>query len=102
MSGRTPSSRRSQGPRATARRRCGPAPDAARARRGRTSDPSASRRVRVTLVVALLGGLAFLAYAVFVRDQLQVPLMASGFAVIGIVFAAMAVMAVCGGRPGRS
>lgn len=57
------------------------------------------------LVVALLGGLAFLAYAVFVRDQLQVPLMASGFAVIGLVFATMAVLAlvsvVRAGRDGR-
>jgi hypothetical protein len=57
------------------------------------------------LVIALLGGLAFLLYAVLVRDQLQVPLMASGFAVIGLVFAAMAVLAlvsvVRAGRDGR-
>jgi hypothetical protein len=57
------------------------------------------------LFVALLGGLGFLAYAVLVRDQLQVPLMASGFAVIGLVFATMAVLAVISvirsGRDGR-
>jgi hypothetical protein len=57
------------------------------------------------LVVALLGGLGFLAYSVLVRDQLQVPMMASGFAVIGLVFAAMAVLAVVSvirsGREGR-
>jgi hypothetical protein len=57
------------------------------------------------LFVALLGGLGFLAYALLVRDQLQVPLMASGFAVIGLVFAAMAVLAVVSvvraGREGR-
>jgi hypothetical protein len=57
------------------------------------------------LFVALLGGFAFLAYALLVRDQLQVPLMASGFAVIGLVFAAMAVLAVISvirsGREGR-
>jgi hypothetical protein len=57
------------------------------------------------LLIALLGGLGFLAYAVLVRDQLQVPLMASGFAVIGLVFAAMAVLAlvsvVRAGRAGR-
>jgi hypothetical protein len=57
------------------------------------------------LFIALLGGLGFLAYAVLVRDQLQVPLMASGFAVLGIVFAAMAVLAllsvVRAGREGR-
>jgi hypothetical protein len=59
----------------------------------------------VTLVVALLGGLGFLAYSVLVRDELQVPLMASGFAVTGLVFAAMAVLAVLSvvrsGREGR-
>ena len=40
-----------------------------------------------------------------VRDELQVPLMASGFAVIGLVFTAMAVLAlvsvVRAGRAGR-
>ncbi len=59
----------------------------------------------MTLFIALLGGLGFLAYATFVRDALQVPLMASGFAVIGIVFGAMAVLAVLSvirsGREGR-
>ena len=59
----------------------------------------------MTLFVALLGGFAFLAYAVFVRDQLQVPLMATGFAVAGIVFGVVAVLAVLGvvraGREGR-
>jgi hypothetical protein len=61
--------------------------------------------LRVTLLIALLGGLGFLGYAVFVRDALQVPLMASGFAVIGIVFGAMAIIAVLSvirsGREGR-
>ena len=46
------------------------------------------------LFVALLGGLGFLAYATFVRDQLQVPLMATGFFVVGIVFAVMAITAL--------
>jgi hypothetical protein len=46
------------------------------------------------LFIALLGGLGFLVYAVLVRDQLQVPLMASGFAVIGLVFATLAVLAL--------
>jgi uncharacterized protein YcfJ len=59
----------------------------------------------VTLAVALLGGLAFLAYSVLVRDALQVPLMATGFAICGLVFAALSVMcvrAVVGaGREGR-
>ncbi|MEW6224892.1 MAG: hypothetical protein AB1627_09695 [Chloroflexota bacterium] len=60
---------------------------------------------RVTLLVALGGGLAFLAYSVIVRDQLQIPLMASGFAIVGLVFGAAAVMAaanvVRAGREGR-
>jgi hypothetical protein len=60
---------------------------------------------RVTLFLALVGGSAFLVYAVVVRDQLQVPLMASGFAVLGLVFAAIAVSGVTNvvraGREGR-
>jgi hypothetical protein len=61
--------------------------------------------IRVILFIALLGGLGFLGYAVFVRDQLQVPLLASGFAVVGIVFGAMTMLAllsvVRAGREGR-
>lgn len=57
------------------------------------------------LFLALLGGLGFLAYSVLVRDQLQVPLMASGFAMVGLVFGAMAAIAVLSvvraGREGR-
>jgi hypothetical protein len=85
-----------------ARRSATPAP--AR-RRGPHLGPVAITPLRVMLLIALLGGLAFLVYAVLVRDQLQVPLMASGFAVIGLVFAAMAVLAlvsvVRAGRDGR-
>ncbi|HET7726980.1 MAG TPA: hypothetical protein VFK54_06585 [Candidatus Limnocylindrales bacterium] len=47
--------------------------------------------LRVTLAVALVGSLAFMAYAVTVRDELQVPLLASGSAVLGLVFAALAI-----------
>lgn len=60
---------------------------------------------RVTLAIALGGGLAFLGYSMIVRDQLQIPLMASGFAICGLVFAATAVMGVAAvvraGREGR-
>ena len=49
---------------------------------------------RVFLLVALLGGIGFLAYSIFVRDALQVPLMASGFAVVGIVLGVAAVMSI--------
>jgi hypothetical protein len=103
MSGRTTSSRR---PQATARDdRAAPQAGAPRRRRGPHIGPVGISPLRVTLVIALLGGLAFLAYSVFVRDTLQIPLMASGFAVIGLVFAAMAVLAVLSvvrsGREGR-
>lgn len=104
MSGRSTSDRRSQGsPRGPASPQ-GPGP-ASRRTRGPHIGPVSLSPLRVILFVALLGGLAFLAYAVLVRDQLQVPLMASGFAVIGLVFAAMAVLAVVSvirsGRDGR-
>jgi hypothetical protein len=49
---------------------------------------------RVFLVVALFGGLGFLAYSIFFRDALQVPLMASGFAVVGIVLGIAAFMSI--------
>ena len=53
----------------------------------------------------MLFGLAFLAYSVLVRDALQVPLMATGFALCAVVFAAVSVMAVVevvqAGRDGR-
>jgi hypothetical protein len=44
----------------------------------------------VLIVVALLGSLAYLGYAVTVRDASQIPLLASGAVVLGIVFAAVA------------
>jgi hypothetical protein len=45
----------------------------------------------VTLVVAVVGSLAFLAYALTVRESTQIPLLAAGLAVLGIVFGALAV-----------
>jgi len=61
--------------------------------------------LRVTLALALAGGLAFLLWSVFRRDQLQVPLMATGFAICGLVFAVVAVLSVAAviraGREGR-
>ena len=111
MSGRTPVDRRSQvSPRGAQQRRPVSgygAPDAPATGRGRGRRIGRIRLspVRVMLLIALLGGLGFLVYAVLVRDQLQVPLMASGFAVIGLVFAAMAVLALAAvvraGRAGR-
>ena len=40
----------------------------------------------VILVIALIGSLAFAAYAVTVRDTSQIPLFASGGVALGIVF----------------
>lgn len=61
--------------------------------------------LRVTLLIALAGGLAFLGYSIIVRDQLQVPLMATGLAVCGLVFGVAAVLSVTAviraGREGR-
>jgi len=78
--------------------------DAAR-RRGPHLGPVRITPLRVTLLIALVGGIGFLLYATFVRDQLQVPLMATGFAICGLVFAAVAILAVVAvvnaGREGR-
>ncbi len=79
----------------TSRQPAAPAATSAPKRRpGPHLGPVAITPVRVILCIALIGGLAFLAYSLLVRDTLQVPLMASGFAVIGLVFAAMAVLAL--------
>lgn len=60
---------------------------------------------RASLLIAFAGGLVFLGYSMIVRDQLQIPLMASGFAICGLVLAAMAVMGLASvvraGRDGR-
>lgn len=76
-----------------------------RARSGLHVGPVRITVTRVVLAIALIGGLAFLAYAVVVRDQLQVPLMASGFAIVGLVFAAIAIVGAANvirsGREGR-
>jgi hypothetical protein len=73
------------------------APDAdldAAHRRGLHVGPLRITPLRVFLAIALIGGLGFLAWATFVRDQLQVPLMASGLAICGLVFGTIAVLSV--------
>jgi hypothetical protein len=47
--------------------------------------------IRVVLAIALAGSLAYLLFAITVRDASQIPMLASGAAVLGIVFAALAV-----------
>jgi hypothetical protein len=63
--------------------------------------------MRVVAVVALLGSLAYVAYAVLlVRDTSAIPMLASGAVVLGIVFIALAAMGgrgmLAAGRDGRN
>ncbi len=87
------------------RAQAAPGAPAGRRRPGTYVGPVRVTPVRVTLLVALAGGVGFLLWSVLVRDQLQVPLMATGFAVCGLVFAATAVLSVAAvvraGREGR-
>ena len=78
-------------------------------RRGPHIGPLRITPSRVFVLVALIGGLGFLAYSIFFRDALQVPLMATGFAICGIAFAIAAFMSLVGvisagheGRDGRA
>jgi len=45
---------------------------------------------RIFLFVALAGSLAYLAWAITVRDPSQLPMLAAGAAVLGLVFTAIA------------
>lgn len=47
--------------------------------------------IRIVLLLAMVGSLAYVAFAITVRDASQIPMLASGAAVLGIVFAALAV-----------
>jgi hypothetical protein len=80
-------------------------PSDGRRRSGTWLGPVRVTPARVTLLIALAGGIGFLLWSVLVRDQLQVPLMATGFAICGIVFAATALLSVAAvvraGREGR-
>ena len=48
----------------------------------------------IFLAVALIGSVVFAVYAVTVRDASQIPLLAAGSAVLGIVFIALAAYAL--------
>ena len=67
-----------------------------RRRRGLHIGPLDITPTRVTLFIALVGSMAFLAYAITVRALAQIPLLASGSAVLGIVFGALALSGVVG------
>lgn len=63
-------------------------------RRGPHLGPLRITPVRFTLFLALIGGLAFLAYSVFVRDVNQVLMMALGFATCGLVLGIVALLSI--------
>jgi hypothetical protein len=84
-------------------------PDGTAAREGAHLGPVRITPTRVVLLVAVVGSIGYLAYAVTVRDAAQIPMLASGAAVLGIVFSALAlagvmetVRAARADRPGRS
>jgi hypothetical protein len=63
----------------------------------------------ILLVIALVGSVAYLLYAITVRDADQIPLLVSGAVVLGIVFVAVAVTGLVAtwrssihGRDGRA
>lgn len=74
----------------------------------RAPAPGGGRRVSpgvVFLAVALIGSVAYLLYAITVRDASQIPLLASGAVVLAIAFAALTVYCfgatLRAGREGR-
>jgi len=84
-------------------------PDGTRARVGVHLGPVRITATRVILLVAVVGSVGYFVYALTVRDATQIPMLASGAAVLGIVFAAVAlagaietVRAARDDRPGRS
>jgi hypothetical protein len=62
---------------------------------GRRLGPIPITATGVLLLIALVLSLAYLAYTISVRDTSSIPLLASGLVVLGLVFAAIAVV---GGR----
>ena len=63
----------------------GPAPTA-----GPHLGPIPITATGVLIVIALIASFAYLAFAITVRDASQIPLLASGAVVLGLVFAAIA------------
>ncbi len=84
-------------------------PDGTRAREGLWLGPIRVTATRVILLLAVVGSIGYLAYAITVRDDTQIPMLASGAAVLGLVFVALAIAgavatlrAARDDRPGRS
>jgi len=85
------------------------APDGSRRRTGLHVGPVRVTPTRVFLAVALLGSLLYFVYAVTVRDTSQIPALASGALVLGLVFGTLATVggietyrAARADRPARS
>jgi hypothetical protein len=66
-------------------------PDESRGRFGVDLGPVRLTPMVVVLVIALLGSLGYVAFALTVRDTTQIPMLVSGAFVLGIVFIALAV-----------
>jgi hypothetical protein len=78
-------------------------------RSGLRIGPMAITPTGVLLLIALVGSVAYLLYAVSVREADQIPLLAAGLVVLGVVFAAIAAVGLratwrssVGGRDGRA
>lgn len=75
-------------------------------RRGPHLGPIAITPARVFLTLALVGSLAYAFYAITVRDPSQIPALAVGAALLGVVFVALAMAGVAetirAGREGRA
>jgi hypothetical protein len=66
-------------------------PEGSRGRFGVDLGPFRLTPMVVVLVIALLGSLGYVAFALTVRDTTQIPMLVSGAFVLGIVFIALAV-----------
>jgi hypothetical protein len=66
-------------------------PDGSRGRTGVYIGPVRITPMLVVLVVALVGSLGYIAFALTVRDTTQIPMLVSGAVVLGVVFIALAV-----------
>ncbi len=67
-------------------------PDGSRGRRGRYIGPIQVTPIRAVFTIGLAGSLAFIAFAILkVKDSTQIPMVATGTAVLGLIFTALSV-----------